>query len=128
MHASYAELEICFNVLTLTWSSCSYSSEFQSGTAHYYKWLKDKATLWPEPQLKATVFQSPSGNRMQILLYLFYIVNNKFQFLKLGRRQNLTLASIKKIKNITLPSISCLHYLKLLSLKEEMGLLVLSKL
>lgn len=127
MHASYAELEICFNVLTLTWSSCSYSSEFQSGTAHYYKWLKDKATLWPKPQLKATVFQSPSGNRMQILLFLFYTVNNKFQFLKLGRRQNLTLASIKK-NNITLQSISCLHYLKLPSLKKEMGLLVLSKL
>lgn len=43
MHASYAELEICFNVLTLTLSPCSVASSFQGSNTQYYKWLKGRA-------------------------------------------------------------------------------------
>lgn len=68
----------------------------------------------------------PCGNRMQILLFLFNTINNKFQLLRLWEpyveAESHTTFLIEKINNLTFQSISCLSCLKLPRWKNKWGL------
>lgn len=56
MHGSQTELEICFNVLTL---NTVIAPNSKGVTAQYYKWLKGKATLLPDPTAKGHCILTP---------------------------------------------------------------------